>query len=229
VHVALGCADRSLAVYNALRGHLPELAALAASAPFYEGRDTGLASIRPVISGQLPRQGVPPVIESWSSLVDDLSWGVASRTVGEPRRWWWELRPHIVHGTLEVRVPDVQASLSATGSVAQVVRALVQHLGARHDDGEDLGRPPTWRIAENRWCALRDGVEGTIADLVTGESMPTRRRLHGLLDTIEPHAPAGLDGARFLVEWNGAQHLRAVGLRGATRWLAESFADGIHG
>ena len=47
LHVSLGGADRTLAVYNALRSHLPELAALAANAPFHAGRDTGLASIRP--------------------------------------------------------------------------------------------------------------------------------------------------------------------------------------
>ena len=53
-------ADRALAVYNALRSYLPEIAALAANAPFYEGADTGFASVRPQIAGLLPRQGVPP-------------------------------------------------------------------------------------------------------------------------------------------------------------------------
>ena len=38
VHVAVGGAQRSLAVYNALRSHLPELAALAAAAPLRPAR-----------------------------------------------------------------------------------------------------------------------------------------------------------------------------------------------
>ena len=62
VHVSLGGADRTLAVYNALRSHLPEIAALAANAPFHAGGDTGLASIRPTIAVNLARQGVPPAI-----------------------------------------------------------------------------------------------------------------------------------------------------------------------
>lgn len=49
VHVSVGDADRALAVYNAARSYLPLLAALAANAPFYEGRDSGLASVRPTI------------------------------------------------------------------------------------------------------------------------------------------------------------------------------------
>ena len=40
---------------NALRERLPLLAALAANAPFYEGRDSGLASVRPKLGELLPR------------------------------------------------------------------------------------------------------------------------------------------------------------------------------
>ena len=57
VHVAVGDADATLAVYNALRGYLPELAALAANAPFYAGRDTGFASVRPLIGTHAPAPG----------------------------------------------------------------------------------------------------------------------------------------------------------------------------
>src|SRR6185295_11057581 len=56
LHVSLGGADRTLAVYNTLRSLLPELAALAANAPLHAGRDTGLASIRPTIAVYLQRQ-----------------------------------------------------------------------------------------------------------------------------------------------------------------------------
>ena len=69
VHVAVGGADRTLAVYNALREELPSLAALAANAPLRGGRDTGFASVRPTICGLLPRQGVPPPLESWDDLL----------------------------------------------------------------------------------------------------------------------------------------------------------------
>src|SRR6185312_4590219 len=63
VHVAIPGADRALAAYNALRSYLPDLAALAANAPFYEGHDSGLASVRSRVNGLLPRQGVPPALE----------------------------------------------------------------------------------------------------------------------------------------------------------------------
>jgi carboxylate-amine ligase len=77
-----------------------------------------------------------------------------------------------------------------------MVHSLVGWLAAQHDEGRFLSAPITWRIAENRWNALRDGVHGTLADLQSGAPMDTVHRLHQLLDKIEPHAPTGLDATR---------------------------------
>ena len=38
-------------------------------------------------------------------------------------------------------------------------------LAARYDAGEASAVAPTWRIAENRFSALRHGVEGTMVEL----------------------------------------------------------------
>lgn len=236
VHVAVGGADRTLAVYNALRSELPLLAALAANAPLYGGCDTGLASVRPAICGLLPRQGIPPVLASWDELAGALRWGAAAGGVPEPGFWWWELRPHPRFGTLELRVPDAQTTLAEAAAVAAVAHALVVELSARHETGE-LPRPaPDWRIAENRWSASRYGVEGTLADLDSGEPRPTRERLDRLLDRLDPVAAGigaapGLAAARELVRRNGALRQRAVAEeqtpRGLARWLADRFGAAL--
>ena len=217
VHVAVG--PGTLDVYNALRNHLPDLAALAAAAPFHDNRDTDLASMRPLIGGQLPRQGVPPAFASWDEVEAELAWGRASRTVEDPRMWWWELRPHFVHGTLELRVPDVQPTLEQARGVATFAVALIRYL-AEHPEPP----APQWRIEENRWAALKDGVTGSLADLVTGERSPTRERLHRLADVVEPYAEEPLDATRALIERNAAIELREVGLERAASWLTERFA-----
>jgi carboxylate-amine ligase len=229
IHVAFGDADVTLAVYNELRSHLPEIAALAAAAPFHLARDSGLASVRPTLAQLLPRQGMPPILESWEAFGEELRWGALSRAVPEPGNWWWELRPHVVHGTLEVRVPDVQPALADTAAIVAVVHSLCAWLAGRAQAG-DLPEPAvTWRIEENSWSALRHGVEGEMADLRTGHREPTRERLHSLLDRLEPVARGlGCDdelaGARGLVEENSAMRLRACGdPTEATRWAAERF------
>jgi len=237
VHVAVGGADRTLAVYNSLREHLPELAALAANAPFHAGADTGLASIRPKISEGLPRQGIPPALPSWEELAAELRWGRAAGALPELALWWWELRPHLSHGTLELRVPDAQTTIAAAAAVAAVSQALVVRLAERHDHGDLAETAPTWRIEENRWSACRHGVEGTLADLRSGEPLPTRQVLYALIDDLEPVAErlgsaTELEGARELVERNGALRQRElVAARGDLRalgpWLAERFAHGL--
>jgi glutamate---cysteine ligase / carboxylate-amine ligase len=220
VHVAVPRAERALAVHNALRSYLPELLALAANGPFHAGEDTGLATVRPKIGEQLPRQGVPPPIASWDELAADLAWGERAGTVHHPGVWWWELRPHPSHGTLEVRVPDTQATVADAAAVAAVVHALVGWLVRRHDAGERLPVVPTWRIEENRWAALRDGVHGTLADLATGARAPTDERLSALIDELGPVAAelgcaAELDGARALIAaGGGAQRQREVAAGG---------------
>ncbi|UGS34172.1 Putative glutamate--cysteine ligase 2 [Capillimicrobium parvum] len=225
IHVAVRGADRALAVYNALRSYLPDLAALAAHAPFHAGRDTGMASWRPVVSQMLPRQGVPPRLRSWDDYAHALHW------VEDPGRWWWELRPHPVHGTLELRVPDAQATVADAAAIVAVAQALAVRLAERHDVGEPLRVHDTWRIEENAWSAGRHGVEGELRDLDTGEPAPARARLHALLDELEPVAErlgsAGeLQDARRLVERNGAMALREASggdPEAATRWLMERF------
>ncbi len=231
VHVRIGGAERSLAIYNALRSYLGEIAALAANAPLHGGGDSGLASIRPKISETLPRQGVPPPFEDFAEFARALDWAAAAGVAPRPRMWWWELRMHPVHGTIEVRVPDQQTTIDETVAVAAFVRSLVLDLAARHDSGQALPIHPSWRIAENRWSAARHGLDGTIADLDTGERRPTRERLGELLDHFEASADAsaadGLAAARRLVVENGAVRQRAiaaeVGLEGATRELADRF------
>jgi glutamate---cysteine ligase / carboxylate-amine ligase len=217
VHVAVRGADRALAVHNALRGELPLVAALAAHAPVHAGRDTGLASVRPSISELLPRQGVPPVLESWEAYATRLG------ALPDPALWWWEVRPHPRFGTLEVRVPDSQATVGEAGAVIAVVHALVARLAERFDAGETLPAPPVEEVERDRALAARHGVDG-----------PLRERVLALLAELEPAAArvgcaAELEGARRLVERPPAQRLRAAfaerGARDAVAMLAEAFRE----
>jgi carboxylate-amine ligase len=219
LHVSLGGADRTLAVYNTLRSYLPELAALAANAPFHAGRDTGLASIRPTIAVGLQRQGVPPAIPSWEWFAHALSWGERSDTVPDARRWWFELRLHTTYGTLELRAPDAQSSIDDVHGVAAFAFELIHALAARFDAGEELPVHDSWRIDENRWAAMRDGVAGTLADYETGERVSTRELLLSRVEAL----PDDLPHTRALIEANGAIRTREVGVDGAAAYLVDRF------
>ncbi len=212
VHIAVAGADRALAVYNAMRAHLPLLCAFSANAPFHDGADSGLATLRPRINNLMPRQGIPPPLASWDEYADAL------RRVRDPRRWWWELRLHPYLGTLELRAPDAQITVADTTAVAAAAHALVGQLVARLDAGEPLPVPETWRIEENRWSAGRHGLDGQMTDVESGERRPTRELLRAALGPEHEAAAPG-----------GAQRQRAIaaehGLHGLVAHLADAFVS----
>ena len=232
VHVAVGGSERALGVYNSLRCYLPLLAALAANAPIYEGVDTGFASVRPKLAELLPRQGIPPSFSSWESYARLLGPGGAADEFPELRTWWWELRLHPRYGTLELRVPDAQSTVSEAVAIAGVAHCLVAWLGDRHDAGDMPAAMPSWWIERNRWSAARHGVQGTMVDLRSGERRPTRALLGELLDALSStairlHAAGPIERARQLIEANGAVLQRRAADAGnahaAARWLIERF------
>jgi carboxylate-amine ligase len=221
-------------VYNGLRPWLPLIAALAANAPFHEGRDTGMASIRPQIATLLPRQGIPPALPSWEVFSAALAWSAAAGAVPDPRRWWWELRPHPAFGTLELRVPDAQTTVEDAAAVAALAHTLVAWLAARHDAGERLETAATWRLEENRWSAARWGMDAELADLATGARVPARERLGALVAELAPVAQelgcgAELASVELLAAANGAVRQREVAAAAGgdahalTGWLADMY------
>ena len=102
-----------------LRSYLPELAALAANAPFHDGRDTGLASVRPKISEMLPRQGVPPILAELGRLRRRAALGNRRRGPAGGRLPGGGSCARIrAFGTLELRVPDAQTTVGEAAAIA---------------------------------------------------------------------------------------------------------------
>lgn len=230
VHVAVPGADRALAVFNAARSYIPELAALAANSPFLDGRDTGVASARSQLTLAFHRAGVPPAFASWEELVDFVEWGRRGGIVPDASHLWWDLRPHLRHGTLELRVADAQTRIEDAAGIAAVYQCLLVWLAGRYDDGAELPVHRQVRIAENAWRAARYGTRGYMVDLVTGEPVETRRRVSDLLDALSSCAERlgtswALLTARALLADNGTDRQRYVaareGLKGLVAWLAE--------
>jgi carboxylate-amine ligase len=216
VHVAVGGADRALAVHDALRSYVPELIALGANAPYYRGEDSGLATVRPKLNEAWPRGGVPPAFGSWRALAEHVAWGRDGGAFADTSELWWDVRLNAEHGTIEVRAADTQTRAADAAAIVAFVQSLVRDLAARYDAGEELRVHPTERIAENAWLAMRDGLTGHLIDLDTGVRVPTSERLRGLAEHVRPTAAAlGCEAELRLVEpllLAGGGAARQVGL-----------------
>ena len=196
VHVAVGGADRTLAVYNGLRWPPARARRVASAAPFYEGVDTGLASVRPAISTMLPRQGLPPEIPSW----DDLAQALELHR--RPAPLVVRAAPRQLYGTLELRVPDTQPRIEDAAAVAAYAHALVAWLSARHDDGEELKTAPTWLRSSSAGSPRVEGVQRT------GDRATVAGRIDELLPSPHARVRGGAERARELCERNAAVDLR---------------------
>lgn len=233
IHVGVTGADRALAVYNALRSYLPELAALSANSPFHAGRDTGLASTRMQLNRSLARHGVPPAFSTWSAYAAFTTWGHAGGVVPDPSYHWWDLRLHPGCGTLEVRVCDAQTELEDAVSLIALAQALVAWLAERYDAGEALPVHDSYRIGESLWLAAHVGAARSVLDLDTGARRPVSERVATLLDALAPtvrELGTERELARLpaLATANGADRQRQVahtrGVDGLVEWLKDETA-----
>jgi carboxylate-amine ligase len=199
VHVAVAGPDRALAVYNAMRAYAPIFTALAANAPFVGGQDSGLATVRPMLADALPRQGVGPPLTSWRELEELLEWGRRTGAIPDPAQLWWECRPNLRLGTIELRAPDTQASLDDAYGLVTLAHALVADMCERLDGGERLPAPETVRIQENRWRATRFGMDAELIDLDREGPVAAREAVANVLDRVARHAaPTALAHVRTL-------------------------------
>jgi carboxylate-amine ligase len=132
LHVHVGLPDEQICL-RALEGvlpWLPLLLSLSANSPFVDGVDSGLRSARAERLGELPSGGAPPVFRTWSD------W--KARTAGlDYRRLHWDIRPHPLYGTLEVRIPDQQTDVRRSAAFAALVQALVRACADRETEPYD--------------------------------------------------------------------------------------------
>ena len=108
VHVAVPNPEQAVRAYNRMRAHLPLLLALSGNSPFWQGRDTGLCSMRTPLFQAFPRVGIPREFRSYADYVEGIDVLLRCDAFPEPTFLWWDVRLQPRFGTLEVRVMDAQ-------------------------------------------------------------------------------------------------------------------------
>jgi carboxylate-amine ligase len=148
------------------------------------GRDTGLKSYRSIIFRNFPRTGVPPVLESataYGTLVDTL---VRTGCVPNGSKIWWDVRPNHSYPTLEFRVCDVCTRVDEAVCVAAILQAIVAKLWKLRRDNMTFRVYPSALIEENKWRAVRYGLDGKLIDLGKGQEQPARSLVRELIEWV---------------------------------------------
>jgi carboxylate-amine ligase len=186
VHVGVPDPEDAIRATNRLRAHLPLLLALSANSPFWQGRDSGLASARTPLFQAFPRVGIPRAFEDYEDYVRSVDLLLRLEALPEPTFLWWDVRPQPRFGTVEVRIMDAQVTLQATAALAALVQCLVAlELGEGLSD-ERQAFPEV--LVENRFLAARDGVNAALIDPVREARVPVSELVSDLLEVCAPHA-----------------------------------------
>ena len=195
IHIGFGESpenrDRMIEIMNQLRYFLPHILALTTSSPFWQGRNTGLKSYRSVVFEMLPRTGIPASFESFSeyeTLVETLGQvGSAVDAEGKPdaTKIWWDVRPHPKFGTLEIRVSDICTSLDDAVAIAALIQALVAKLLILRKNNLSWRRYRQHHIMENKWRAMRYGIQGKLIDFGLREEVPMNFLALEILELVD--------------------------------------------
>lgn len=188
VHVGLADGSRAIPIINALSRYLPHFLALTASSPYWNGEDTGLASIRAVIFGELPTAGPPHRLSDWKEFEDYMDTLLRAGTIRSIKEVWWDIRPHPDFGTIEIRICDGVPTLREIGMVAALSQCLVQQLSLQIDRGYRLPSPASWVVRDNKWRATRYGLDAIVITDDSGATAPMRDELYELVRELEPIA-----------------------------------------
>src|SRR5215204_6420473 len=190
-HVHIGVSDREAAVRVMSRARLwlAPLLALAANSPFWLGRDTGYASYRTEIWRRWPMAGTPQEFESrseYDALVETL---VATGSVADATKIYWDLRPSARFETLEFRVTDVCLTVDEAVMIAGLARALTRTCYGQAARGQQPVRVRPELLRAAKWRAARYGLDSTLIDVEKGESVAAHdligRLLARLRDALE--------------------------------------------
>jgi carboxylate-amine ligase len=224
VHVGMPDAETAIRACNALRAHLPLLQALAANSPFWHGRDSGLASARAQAFRAFPRSEIPPAFASFDDYAERVSALAAAGDLPDYTFLWWDIRPHPVLGTIEVRALDSQSSLRSVAAIAALVHALARRAAEQRGPWERREV-----LMESSFRAARDGLDATLWH--DGALRPVAEVARATLALARPYArELGSDAAleemdRLLAEGNGATRQRAAFARGGLSAVLAHLVD----
>jgi carboxylate-amine ligase len=149
------------------------------------GRNTGLKSFRTTVFRRFPRTGIPEDFESWSAYENFTNLLMKLHCIDNPKKIWWDVRPHPVFGTLEFRMCDVTTKVEEACAIAALTQAIVVKLHRLYTSNQ------SWRIyrraliEENKWRAARYGIEGKLIDFGKEQEVPMKQLIPELLELVE--------------------------------------------
>ena len=187
LHVHVGIEDReeAIRIMNSLRYFLPHILALSTNSPFWRGMKTGLKSYRSKVFDKFPRTNVPDSFASYAEFENFVNLLIKTNCLDNGKKVWWDIRPHPFFNTLEVRVCDIPMRADESLAIAALIQATAAKLWRLHEGNQDFRQYSRALIMENKWRAVRYGLEGKLIDFGKEMEVPERDLILEYLDFVD--------------------------------------------
>jgi carboxylate-amine ligase len=185
VHVGIHDLDRRIHIMNAARYFLPHVLAMTTSSPFWLGFNTGLKSYRSEVFKKFPRTDIPDHFESYQQFQSYVDLLVKMNCIQDATKIWWDIRPHCKFPTLEFRICDIPTRVDDTIAVAALFQAIVAKLNLLIDKNLGFRLYHRRLIQENKWRAIRYGLDGLLLDLGKQKEVPVKDLIRELLEFVD--------------------------------------------
>lgn len=187
LHVHVGIEDRETAIriMNSLRYFLPHILALSTNSPFWIGMNTGLKSYRAKVFDKFPRTNLPDSFTSWNEFESFVNLLIRTNCIDNAKKIWWDIRPHPFFATVEVRICDIPMRVEETLALAALIQATAAKLWQLQAHNQDYRQYSRALLMENKWRAVRYGLEGKLIDFGKQEEVPERELILEYLEFID--------------------------------------------
>jgi carboxylate-amine ligase len=185
-HIHIGIEDPEILIdmMNVVRYMLPHILCLSTSSPFWMGQDTGLKSYRSIIFRNFPRTGIPPYFESHADFKRYVDTLVKTHCIPDGTKVWFDVRPNHRYPTLEFRICDVCTRIDEAVCIAAILQALVFKMWKLRRDNMSFRLYPAVLLEENKWRAVRYGLDGKLIDFGKQEELPARELIHEMIEWL---------------------------------------------
>ncbi len=187
LHVHVGVEDRETSIHlmNAARYFLPHILALSTNSPFWLGMETGFKSYRCKVFDKFPRTNIPDYFPSWGEYESFVNLLVQTNCIDNAKKIWWDIRPHPHFPTLEFRICDLPMRAEETIAIAALIQATVAKLYKLHAANQGFRLYRRALIMENKWRALRYGLDGKLIDFGKRTEVPMRDLMLEYLNFVD--------------------------------------------
>jgi len=237
----VGIEDREAAIriMNSMRYFLPHIMALATNSPFWLGINTGYKGYRAKVFENFPRTGIPDAFSSYSEFENYVSLLVRTNCIDNAKKIWWDIRPHPFFNTVEVRACDIPLRAEETVAIAALIQATAAYLYRLHEANQDFRQYARPLLMENKFRAVRYGLDGKLIDFGKQQEVPLRDLIEEYLalidrDVDELGSREAIEGIRkILVTGTGADRQLKVfeesggDLKAVVDYMAEETTAGL--